>query len=500
MNTADRGHTIRAMRAVALVALLSTLVLVAAGCGGSKAGAADESAATLLKPGALVYWETVSDPDSDQWSQVEELLKRFPDGDKWIAQLRKEFEQEVKVTWPEVREALGSRTVVAVYTASAKTEPAVVALTNPADTDKTIDVIRKLNEASDPDDKVVSRVVDDWVVISDKETSIDAALVAEGERALAKEEQFASGLNGLPEDSLSRVYVDVPKVVESFAPQLGEEEREAFGMLGLDEIDFAGAWASAEDKGAKAAAVVKGSSLERLFGSNEPLSSKLLDRVPEDAFAFLSFRGEAVTKQFEQLKDNPLYQMGSRQLEQELGLTIDELLRLFEGEVAFYARPAAPIPELTLLLDAADPAQARQSADRVLRAVARRSGGEVTEEGAVTTARFDGFTVSLGEAKGLVVLSTSRRAIADLEASGGKLPDSERFKDATGAAGLPDSYTGLVYVDLREAVKVITGFVDTSGTALPPEVSRNLEPLRSFVGYGTGETDSASFRAFLEID
>ncbi len=212
--------TMAGMRAVVVTVLVS-LAVVAGGCGGSQAGATD-SAATHLKPGALVYWETVSDPDSEQWEQVEGLLRRFPDGEKWLRMLREELEQEAEgtVTWPEIREALGDQVVVAAYLDSADADPAVVGLTNPADTGKTTEVIRKLNEAdSDGKDQIVSRVVDDWVVLSDKEASIDAALAADGQRALGDEESFTSGLAELPEDSLSRVYVDVANAVERLGPK-----------------------------------------------------------------------------------------------------------------------------------------------------------------------------------------------------------------------------------------------------------------------------------------
>jgi hypothetical protein len=50
------GHTMRTMR-VALTALVALLVL-AAGCGGADVGAGEASGAELIKPGAIVYWET----------------------------------------------------------------------------------------------------------------------------------------------------------------------------------------------------------------------------------------------------------------------------------------------------------------------------------------------------------------------------------------------------------------------------------------------------------
>jgi hypothetical protein len=480
---------------LSFAALLAALSVVAGGCGGSQA-ASTESAATMLKPGALVYWETVSDPDSDQWQQVEELLKRFPDGDRWLRTLREDFESDTKVTWEDLRKALGDETVVAVY-AQGK-EPAVVGVTKPDDLEAANEVVRKLNDSA-PDDEVVSRVVDDWLVVSDKDESIDAALATSGERSLGDEESFNDRLGELPEDALSRVYVDVAAAVEQFMPQLGEEERQALGALNLDDIDFAGAWARAEDDGASLAGVASGSGLEQSFGG-PPFTSELLARVPDDAIAFLTFRGEAATEQLNQLKGNALFRMGAREVEKELGVTIDELVQLFEGEVALYVRRGVLIPEVTLMVDADDDQAAHASADRVLRSVARRYGAEVTEDGDVTTANFDGVTVNLGTVDGAVVLSTSRKALSDLEAGGAKLADSDAFEDALEAAEVPDAYTGLAYVDLADAIELVMGYVGIAEGDVPPEVGRNLEPLRSFVAYGTAEGDSAEVRAFLGIE
>jgi hypothetical protein len=482
---------------VAWAALVSMLVLVAAGCGGEDVGVGETSGAELLKPGALVYWETVSDPDSDQWQQVEDLLKRFPDGERWIAELRREIESDGKVTWErDIKPALGDRAVVAVY-ARSTTDVSFVGMTNPEDPNKTIALVEKLNETDEGDD-AVTRVVDDWVLIFDKEASIDAALKGDSGQALADAEGFKSALEELPDDALTRVYFDPAAAMDALA-NLDPESGQAFRMLGLDGLDFAGAWAKAKDDGAEIAAALSGEGADRLLGTGDPYSSKLLDRVPADAFAFYSFRGDGVKRQLERFQGNPLYAMGLREFENELGVKVADLVGLFEGEVAFFARQAAPIPELTLLLDAANPTEARQSAARLLTTLAERAGGEVTQDGDITTAIFEGFTVNLGSAEGLIVLTTSKDAIADVRGDGERLGDADRYKDALEAAGAPDEYTGLMYVDLTEAIDLIMGFASSSGEDVPAEVRRNLEPLRSIVAFGEEDGSLSSSLVFLEI-
>ena len=479
----------------ALVALVSTLLLVAAGCGGEDVGLGETSGAEMLKPGALVYWQTQSDPDSDQWQQVEELLKRFPDGDKWIAELRRSFESDTKVTWEEVKGGLGDQFALAVY-ATSLTDVKVVGLLNPDDPDKTLALVDKLNaQEATSADRAVARKVDGWVAISDKKASIDAALKTEGGQALSDADAFKDAMAQLPDDALSRAYFDAAKAVDTFGGP-DPATAKALQMFGLDRLDFAGAWAKARDDGAEVGGAVSGEGANKLLGTGEPYSSKLLDHVPADAFAFYSFQGGGVTEQLRALRDNSLYATVVQEFERQLGVSLDKIVALFDGEVVFYAAPGAPVPQLTLLLESADPAAGREDASNLLRAIARRAGGEVTESGGVTTANLEGFMVHVGSLDDAVVVTTSKKAFDDV---GEKLEDSDRFKHALDAADTPDEYTGLLWSDLGEAIEIVLGYAGLSGEDVPPEVSRNLEPLRSLVVYGTQDGNLGTSLLFLEI-
>ena len=237
------------MRAAA-VAVFAALAI--AGCGSSDVGAGPASSADLLKPGALVYWETVTDPDSEQWKQAQDLLDKFPDGDRWIAELKQQVENE-GVSWDQdVEPALGSVVDVAVYPRSGEA-PWVVALTNPDDKDKLLELVRKLNEKSET--PAVSRVLGDWVALSESQEAIGAALKDPGGPSLADDEAFKSAMQDLADDGLTRVYVDPARAVE-FAS--GAMERKALATLGLDDLDFAGAWAKAKKEGAEVALALRG--------------------------------------------------------------------------------------------------------------------------------------------------------------------------------------------------------------------------------------------------
>jgi hypothetical protein len=494
-----------AMRRFAPV-LIAMLALIAAGCGGSTTTAGGvgtgPSPAAELKPGALVYWETATDPGSDQWQQAEELLRRFPDGEKWLAQLRKKITAE-GLDWEEdVKPALGETSAVAVYPGSGDEAGLVVGLTNPTDPDKTVALVKKLDEQSlAPSKPTVTRVVGDWVVVAENEAALDAAVKTAGGGSLAGDDSFTSAMATLPDDALSRIYADPAAALETFG-SADAEVAGTFRMLGLDRLDFAAAWAKAKDEGAELGLSAGGEGASGLLGASEPYSSTLLDRVPDDALVFLSFQGRGATKQIEDLKANPLYTMALRRFERELGVKLEELVSLTDGEVALYARMALPIPELTLMLDSGNPQQARASAEKLLRAFAEREGGQVTEDGDVTTAVVDGFPVNLGTVDDVVVFTTSQDAFDELAASGDKLPDSDRWRSALESAGVPDTYTSLAYADLGETVGLLQAYLGLSGKSepLPAEVARNLEALKTLVAWGTLDGDVASSRAFLEID
>jgi hypothetical protein len=480
---------------LAWAALVSTLVLVAAGCGSENVGAGESAGAELLKPGALVYADLDSDPESDQWKQVEELVLRFPDGEKWLAELKNEIETGSDITWEEAHETLGGDTAVAVY-ATSMTDVKVVALLRPDDVDEALKLIGRIQK-EEPDDPLITRRLDDWIAVSDKEESIDAALKADGGQALADNEEFQEGMAELPDDALGRVYVDVAAAFET----LGRgSEAQALQMFGLDELDFAGAWAKARDDGAELAGVVRGEGADKLLGASEAYSSDLLDLVPADAFAFVTFMGTGIGEQVGALRENPLYGSALKEFEQETGVTVAEVLRIIDGEVAFYAAPGVPIPELTLLVRPDDPAQARESAERLLRGLAAMAVGEVTEDGDVTTAVFESFTVNLGRVDGTLVLTTTKDAITAPGSSGEKLADTDRYKDALEAAGAPDQYTGLAWIDLRETIDLVMGFASLSGETVPPDVSRNLEPLRSLVAYGEKDGNLVKSLVFVGIE
>ena len=100
---------------------------------------------------------------------------------------------------------------------------------------------------------------------------------------------------------------------------------------------------------------------------------------------------------------------------------------------------------------------------------------------------------------GKLVVSDSVAGITAPTSSGQKLSDDPAYQDATSAAGLPDQTTGMLYVNIKDTVPLIDSFASIGGSSLPPQVTSNLEHVRSLVLYGTGSGDTNTFKAFLEI-
>lgn len=464
-----------------LVAALATMAVVLAGCGSADVGSGPPSSAGSLKPGALVYWQTVSDPESAQWQEVEDLLGRFPNGDKWIAEVKGMLTEE-GVSWEEdVKPALGDVIDFAVYPAPDGGDPALVALTN-SDQDEVDALVQKLNAHSDDD--AVTRTVGDWTAIGDKESSLDAALKGTSGSSLADADDFKSAMDKLADDALTRVYVSPAQLVEQ-AGSMEPEAKQALSMFGLDKLDFAGGWAKAKDDGAELAFSAGGEGAEQLLGASDEYSSSLLDKVPADAFAFYTFRGDALQRQLQTLKSSPLYGMALLQLEREYGIDVDDVARLLDGEAAVYIRKGLPIPEVTMLLESDDPAAANATLDRIARAIGPQ---------------FDGVQLTTGVVGNVVVLSTAGGAVADIENATQTLGDSDAYKDALKAGGAPEQYTSLLYVDLQDAIDLIVGYAAVKGEPVPAKVSRNLAPLKTLVAYGAKDGGVVRAQAFLQID
>src|SRR5687767_2245307 len=100
------------VRALPLLAL--TLVLALAGCGGG-GGEAGGAAADFVPADVGLYATGNTDFESEEWQQAEELVGRFPDGERAIAMLLEELQEEDVDFEQDVRPALGPEVAVVAF-------------------------------------------------------------------------------------------------------------------------------------------------------------------------------------------------------------------------------------------------------------------------------------------------------------------------------------------------------------------------------------------------
>jgi hypothetical protein len=486
-----------------LFGALTALALLAAGCGGSTtSGSSGPSGASLVRPDALVFVSFDSDLGSDQWKQVDALTKKFPDRDMAFGAIKRELEKNQIEYDRDIKPALGSEVDLAIKVNANLTDGAVVGLTKPEDAGKFKALVKKLNESDDSGEPAVYREVNGWYALSDSQAHIDEILKS-GDKSLADESTFDDALGKLSDDALVRAYVNGPqfgKLAERF--EEGRGNGFASDTTGLTKLDFISAALSAEDDGLRLHGATGGEGSSSLAAGD--YESKLIDGVPADALAFLSFKGgKSVDQLKEQLQTNPTFSQALPQIEGELGVKVADLLALLRGELAFYLRPGGALPAFSLVLDTDNQSASLSTLDKLATRLAALAEGKVSsshEDGrTVKTIDLTRFAIRYAGLGDKILITSGLNGIGAYTASGSKLSDSADFKEAKDAAGMPSSNSGFVYVDLKNAIALVESLAGLSGSSLPPKVAENLRPLRSFTTWGKRSGDAFTFDAFLEI-
>jgi hypothetical protein len=475
--------------AIALACVLA--LVVAAGCGGSDSSTAagTESAATVAPASAAAYVAVDTDLDSDQWKQAQDILDRFPGRDRLLQQIEKSLGEENVDFEQDVEPALGPETAVVVMNA----EHDVVALTQPDDEAKLDALLDRINE--DENESYVTREIDGWTAIAETEQVLDAFDTARKDATLDDDDTFQEAVGDLPDEALVKAYVS-GEAVEAAATQASGASTPDV-LTGGGTLKSIGLAVEARDDG------VNFSGSSHVEGGTRPEAWEptLLDRVPDDALAVLSFKDLA--SGLDEAARNPLVGPQLGQVEQALGMQLEDVTRLFEGESVIYVRGGSPIPEVTVLLDVENEQTALATLDRLATRAAALAGGRTgTAEVDGDTVKFvevQGVRISYGAFDGLVAISSGASGIRDARASGDKLPDDDRYTAAKEAAGMGDTTNGFLYADLKDAIPLITAFAGIGGTEIPPDVTENLEPLQSFFVYAGQDGDVVKFGGHLGI-
>jgi len=491
---------VRRIRLLLPVLLLASLV---AGCGGgtsnTSAGSSIPAGASIVRSSLVGFVEIDSDTGSNQWQQLDELAKKFPGRDKAIAHIENELTKKGLDYESDVKPALGPELDLAIASAGSEKSTRVVGLTRPDDPAKLEALIHKLDSSDSGGENAVSRQLEDgWYAISDSQLAITSVLKGD-QTALADDATFRQAMGKLPADTLVKAFLDgrrVGTLASQTAAKGGGSSLDP-SLLGLDNLRYVAVSASAEDDGIR---IHGASSGGPATGGGE---TTLAGAVPGDAFVLLDFLGQGTTDQLGRLlKSNSQFAPVLDELK-EYGVTLDEVLALLNGEVAFYARPAGVIPELTLVLEPKNAAAALATIEKLMEHLAASSGGKVesgTQDGhPVKTVELGNFAIHYGAVNGKVLLTSGLNGIADFGTSGDRFPDSADFKEAKDAAGMPDSTRGFAYIDVKDVLPLLEGLGALSGKSLPSDATENLRPLRSFLAWSEGGSDARTYDAFLEI-
>ncbi len=412
-----------------------------AGCGGNDTAGA--SAIGLAPADAVGYVELDTSLDSDQWNKVQALLDRFPSRPQLVVELDKQLSED-QLQWErDVEPALGD-TVAAIW--ASNTADDIVVATQPDDEAKLRALVEKVAEQSNTE--YVIGELDGWTLVAEQQSAIDALESSDGE--LADNDGYQAALEELPDERLAFGWVSKRAMPSNF-PKL--------------EFEWLAGAIEARDDGA-AATFVERSTAEA--GAN--YTSRRIDEAPADALVFLSFDTKSLRGQTSALA--PLANL--------LGVRVDQLVADIEGEGAFWVLPAPGFPEVTLVLTTSSPERTQQQLRQLL-------------EGAPLPIRV----AVVGDE---VVATTATSPAQALERArvGGTLADDEDFREAKAAAGMPDETGGFLYVDVADALPLLT-LAGYAGVDVPKELLENLRPVSSVVAWSQADGNTSAQTVFVHI-
>jgi hypothetical protein len=432
---------------------LATLVwaaLVAAGCNGDDgSGGALESSLAYVPADTPFVVAIETDVEGEQYQRLDDIVGRFPGGDSVRQELLRRLEEgDEDVSYEEdVKPLLGNPFVVS------GTDPAslidgtddspFVGAIQVADTDALDRLIEKTGPEESGevagatvygDDGASFAVEDDMVVVADSRELLDAALErAEGDDHLDVD-TFEESLEGLPEETIARLYFDLQAVIEE-DPDTEVARRiewvsalRTLGMtasVGEDSIDVEfNLRTDAGELSEEDLPLAAGDEAAQVVRMPGEIAVSLRD--PSQAIAF--FESAFQTADPQGFGD---YETGKRAVSQRYGIDVDEdVFGQLTGDLSV---SVAVDGAFAARAEVADPEAFRRTVDRLAEALPQLGAGlgvtDVARRGPLYEASLvDGGTFAFGT-RGDVFVAGSSLARAGRIAS----QDPEEVPDATGS-------------------------------------------------------------------
>ena len=464
-----------------LIVLALSAILLPAGCGGASSTGADvPESASLAPANATAYVTFTADEGSSQWEQAEELLDRLGGAHEGLASSVADALDAEGMTWEnDLAPALGPEVVV-VVTADQR----FVVLTEPEDEAKLEALFDRNME------EVASASIDGWTAFAEERSTLVAYQAALARGTLRDDEAFVEGMTLAPTGSAG-ARLGGRRKPDRRAPAGGRA-----GVLGgrpgarLDR-------GRAHRRGRRRARHPRRADPG---GGDTHYEPELVDRVPADAVAALSFGGTQGI--LDRVQGSIDVDEISGQLEKLTGVSLDGLVDALSGEGVLYAREGDGMPEVTLALATPDPDETWQTLTQLARRLSEQTDTPITTaaENGVEVRRIATAEVTLSFARlddDTLIVTTGADAIARFSGDGDKLVETEGYREAADAVELGDRTRGFAYVDIDGLIPLVDGFAGGSG--VPTEADDALEALDSFILQAEGEGETTTLRGFLRV-
>ena len=511
-------RTVARRRAIAIAAALLAMAGVALIV--LRPGAAQppaDAAAGLVPADALVYVHLSTDEDRDQDGELLERLERFPSFSGVRRTITDAVQRQGGIDLRrDVLPWLGKEAAFALLPSGGTVAPSLLLL-SVADAAGAKRALARASRGGTSLDyrgtevrrfrSVAAALIKDFLVLG-QEPAVKAALDRAGGRgsSLAASRRFREARATAPDDRALDAYLSPEGVRRVLRPLPG-----LAGVAGaaIDDpaLEGAGVTLSPDDDGLRLQVRAL-----RSRGQARTFTPELVERVDEDSFAYLGLGGlDALTTLFPRVGLDRLLERARAALPAESGVDLErDVLGPLRGEVAVSARPALPLPQVTLIARTRDEAKTRDALGRLQGVLAEALAPAGESGGSVPTfeeRRLDGVTayaISLGPgfellyavADGLLIVSNSGGGIERAREERDRITDDDAFKDAVGELS-PDT-EALLFLDLRQLLTLgdLAGL--TKGGAL--QTARDdLRRLRILGAAARREGDDTIAEFFLEI-
>ncbi len=494
---------------VLILAVLSTMAVVAAGCGNEEQSAS--SATELVPAGALMYGEATLKPEGDQKEAVDSILAKFPGGgqagDKLKEMIEKGLrESDAPLSFKEdIEPWLGDEAAFFATSVGSDDEPkAGVGLIATDDEDKAAEALEKSAEGkiTRHDYKGVEYLTDDsgeagavleGFLVLGTEAGVKAVIdTTKGGKKLSDDETYKQALQDASEDRLGLFYLNSPqfaKMAQGTAA-LPQSFQKFFKEPFVATVD-------ADDDGVLIEAKVPEETAQTFGFVGQ--GSDLLTELPGDSW--LAMAQTDFGRLIDFYVDAFAGLAGGRDaIEQQLhaatGLDLQKDVIDWMGDFGVFVRGAS-LSELdgALIIETKD----EQASGRLIDAVARLArqqgaGAEVRVGPLSAPGGGKGYTLTdpsvpkpihFFQKDGRVVVAYGDAAAKDAIDPGEKLGDNSEFASTRDSLG---DYEVSFYVLLQP----IFDLVESTGAANDAdwqEAKPYLEPLRAFLAGTSGEGD-----------